>query len=289
MVSIALVLFGAISYTRLSVREYPDIDRPVVSVSTTLRGGNPQVMESAITDVLEDELSSVEGLRTMTSTSGEQVSTISLEFELTRDLEAAAQDVRDKVSRVRGRLPEQVLEPVVQKQDGDAFPFLWLALSAENYDLLQLTDLADREVRSRLQTIPGVARAQIFGERRYAMRIWVDAEALASRGLTVQDIQAAVRTRSVEIPAGRIESSRREFTVRSLGELKTPEEFEDLVVTNDGGRLVRLRDVARVELGPEVDRSVLRYDGTPAVAVGVIRQSRSNLIAASDGVQAALD
>ena len=132
MVSIALILFGAISYTRLAVREYPDIDRPVVSVTTTLRGANPQVMESAVTDVLEEELSSVEGLRTMTSSSGEQSSTISLEFTLDRDIEAAAQDVRDKVSRVRGRLPEQVLEPVVATQDGDAFPFLFLALSADN-------------------------------------------------------------------------------------------------------------------------------------------------------------
>ncbi|MEJ2540287.1 MAG: efflux RND transporter permease subunit [Gemmatimonadota bacterium] len=289
MVSVALVLFGAISYTRLSVREYPDIDRPVVSVTTTLRGANPQVMESAVTDVLEEELSSVEGLRTMTSSSGEQSSTISLEFTLDRDIEAAAQDVRDKVSRVRGRLPEQVLEPVVAKQDGDAFPFMFLALSAENYDLLQLTDIADRQVKSRLQTVPGVARAQIFGERRYSMRIWLDAEAMASRGITVQDVRSAVRTRSVEIPAGRIESSRREFTVRSLGELKTPEEFGEMTVANADGRLVRLRDIARVELGPESDRAILRYDGTPAVAVGVIRQSRSNLIEISDGVRGELD
>jgi multidrug efflux pump len=289
MVSIALILFGAISYTRLAVREYPDIDRPVVSVTTTLRGANPQVMESAVTDVLEEELSSVEGLRTMTSSSGEQSSTISLEFTLDRDIEAAAQDVRDKVSRVRGRLPEQVLEPVVAKQDGDAFPFLFLALSADNYDLLQLSDIADRQVKSRLQTVPGVARAQIFGERRYSMRIWIDAEAMASRGLTIQDVRTAVQTRSVEIPAGRIESSRREFTVRSLGELKTPEEFSDLTVANTDGRLVRLRDIARVELGPESNRSILRSNGTPAVAVGVIRQSRSNLIEISDGVRAELD
>ncbi len=288
MIATALVLFGSIAYQRLPLREYPDIDRPVVSVNTSLRGANPRVMESAVTDVLEEELSTVEGLRTLTSSSGEQSSSISLEFTLDRDIEASAQDVRDKVSRVRGRLPEEVLEPVVAKQDADAFPFLWLALSAENYDLLQLSDIADRDVKGRLQTVSGVGRAQIFGERRYSMRIWLDAEALASRELTVQDVRSAVRTRSVEIPAGRIESNRREFTVRSLGELKTPEEFGDLVVASEGSQLVRLKDVARVELGPENDRSILRYAGAPAVAVGVVRQSRSNLIAVSDAVQAEL-
>ncbi len=284
MLSLALVLFGGIAYLRLPLREYPDIDRPVVSVSTSLRGANPAVMESAVTDVLEEELSTVEGLRTITSTSGEQSSSISLEFNLDRDVEAAAQDVRDKVSRIRRRLPEEVEEPVVAKQDADAQPFMWLILSGDNYDLLQLSDIADREVKNRLQTIPGVGRAQIYGERRYSMRVWLDAEGLASRALTVQDVRAAIRSRSVEIPAGRIESLRREFSVRSLGELKTPEEYRELVVANQDGRLVRLKDVARVDLGPENDRSILRYNGGPAVAVGVIRQSKSNLIDVSDGV-----
>jgi multidrug efflux pump len=286
MLSLALVLFGGIAYLRLPLREYPDIDRPVVSVNTSLRGANPAVMESAVTDVLEEELSTVEGLRTITSTSGEQSSSISLEFNLDRDVEAAAQDVRDKVSRIRRRLPEEVEEPVVAKQDADAQPFMWLILSGENYDLLQLSDIADREVKNRLQTIPGVGRAQIYGERRYSMRVWLDAEALASRALTVQDVRAVIRSRSVEIPAGRIESLRREFSVRSLGELKTPEEYRELVVANQDGRLVRLKDVARVDLGPENDRSILRYNGGPAIAVGVVRQSKSNLIEVSDGVLA---
>ncbi|MBI4513043.1 MAG: efflux RND transporter permease subunit, partial [Gemmatimonadetes bacterium] len=286
--SAALVLFGFIGYTRLPVREFPDIDPPIVSVSTVLRGANPRVVESTVSDILEDELSTIPGLRTLTSTSEEQVSNITLEFTLERDLEAAAQDVRDKVSRVRGRLPQEIEEPVVSKQEADAFPFFWLALSGENYNLLQLTDIADREVKPGLQTLPGVGQAAIYGARRYSMRIWLSPSELAARGLTVQDVEAAIRAKSVEIPAGRIESRRREFTVRSLGELRTPEEFANLVVTSRDGQVVKLRDLARVELGPEDDRSMLRYKGVSAVAVGVIRQSKANMVDVSDEIQRAL-
>ena len=235
MVSLALVLFGAIGYTRLAVREFPDVDPPIVSVSTELPGANPQVVESAVTDILEEELSTVEGLRTLTSSSAEGFSNITLEFNLERPVEAAAQDVRDKVARIRGRLPEDVREPVVAKQEADAQPFFWLALSGANYDLLQLSDIGDRLVKARLQTLPGVGQARIFGERRFSMRVWLSAAELSARGLTVQDVQQAIRSRNVEVPAGRIESDRREFTVRSLGELKTPDEFSELVVSNDSG------------------------------------------------------
>ncbi|MBA3259477.1 MAG: efflux RND transporter permease subunit, partial [Gemmatimonadales bacterium] len=288
MVSLGLVLFGAIGYTQLAVREFPDVDPPIVSVTSVLPGANPQVVESAVTDILEEELSTVEGLRTLTSSSGEGVSNISLEFNLDRDIEAAAQDTRDKVARIRERLPEDVEEPVVAKEDADAQPFFWLALSGENYDLLQLSDLGDRLVKSRLQTLPGVGRAQIFGERRFSMRVWLDATQLAARGLTVQDVQQAIRTRNVEVPAGRIESARREFTVRSLGELKTAEEFSDLAVSNDDGILVKLKDLGRVELAPEDERSMLRFNGTPSVAIGVIRQSKSNILSVADAIKAEL-
>ena len=284
MVSLALVLFGVIGYTQLAVREFPDVDPPIVSVSTALVGANPQVIESAVTDILEEELSTVEGLRTLTSSSAEGFSNITLEFNLDRDVEAAAQDTRDKVARIRGRLPEDVEEPVVAKQDADAQPFFWLALSGENYDLLQLSDIADRLVKSRLQTLPGVGQAQIFGERRFSMRVWLSASELAARGITVQDVEAAIRSRNVEVPAGRIESERREFTVRSLGELKTPEEFGNLVVRSDGGVLIKLKDLARVELGPEDERSTLRFKGTSAVAIGVVRQSKSNIISVADAI-----
>ncbi len=288
MMSAALVLFGAIGYTRLSVREFPDVDPPIVSVTTTLRGANPRVMESAVTDILEEELSTVEGLRTLTSSSGEQVSNITLEFNLDRDVESAAQDVRDKVSRVRGRLPQEVIDPVVAKQDADANPFLWLALSGENYSLIQLSDIGDRIVKQRLQTIDGVGQAFIAGERRYSMRVWLSPRELSARGLTVQDVENAIRSRSVEIPAGRIESSNREFSVRSLGELKTPDEFGNLTVSTVGGQPVKLRDLARVELGAEDERSTLRFNGTSSVAVGIVRQSKANLIEVADAIRAEL-
>ncbi|HEY6783845.1 MAG TPA: efflux RND transporter permease subunit, partial [Gemmatimonadales bacterium] len=288
MLSGALVLFGVIGYSRLSVRELPDIDPPVISVSTTLPGANAQVVETAVTDVLEEELSTIQGLRTLTSSSAEENSQITLEFTLDRPVDVAAQDVRDKVSRVRGRLPVDVLEPVIAKQSADAQPFYWLALSSENFDLMQLSDIADRVVKARLQSLPGVGSAQIVGERRYSMRVWVEPEALSARGLTVQDVENAIVSRNVEIPAGRIESTQREFSVRSLGELKTPQEFGEMVVASQGDQLVKLKDVARVELGPEDDRSIFRYNGSPSVAIGVVRQSKANLIDVARNIREAL-
>src|SRR6266568_2745846 len=246
MLSAALVLFGAIGYNRLSVRELPDIDPPIISVSTVLPGANAQVVETA------------------------------------------AQDVRDKVSRVRGRLPVDVLEPVIAKQSADAQPFFWLALSSENYDLMQLSDIADRLVKARLQSLPGVGSAQIFGERRYSMRVWVQPQALSARGLTVQDVENSIVSRNVEIPAGRIESTRREFSVRSLGELKTPQEFGEMVVASQGSQLIKLKDVARVELGPEDNRSIFRWNGSPSVAIGVVRQSKANLLDVARNIREAL-
>src|SRR5467141_3409803 len=288
MLSAALVLFGFIGYTRLSVRELPDIDPPVISVTTVLPGANAQVVETAVTDVLEEELSTIQGIRTLSSSSAEQTSNITLEFTLDRPVDVAAQDVRDKVSRVRGRLPVDVLEPVIAKQSADAQPFFWLALSSDNYDLMQLSDVADRLVKARLQSLPGVGSAAIFGERRYSMRVWVKPQALSARGLTVQDIEAAIASRNVEIPAGRIESTRREFSVRSLGELKTPLEFGEMVVPNQGTQLVKLKDIAHVELGPEDDRSIFRYNGSPSVAIGVVRQSKANLLDVARNIRQAI-
>src|SRR6266542_1795827 len=288
MMSAALVLFGVIGYTRLSVRELPDIDPPIISVSTTLPGANAQVVETAVTDVLEEELSTIQGLRTLSSSSSEENSQITLEFNLDRPVDIASQDVRDKVSRVRGRLPEDVLEPVIAKQQADAQPFFWLALSSPNYDLMQLSDVADRLVKARLQSLAGVGSAGVYGERRFAMRVWVQPDQLSARGLTVQDVESAIDARNVEIPAGRIESTRREFSVRSLGELKTPREFGEMVVTSQGGQVVKLKDVANVELGPEDNRSIFRYNGNPAVAIGVVRQSKANLIEVAQRIREAI-
>jgi multidrug efflux pump len=288
MLSLALVLFGAIGYTQLSVREFPDVDPPIISVSTFLTGANPQVVESAVTDILEEELSTVQGIRTLTSSSAEEFSQITLEFNLERKVEDAAQDVRDKVSRVRGLLPDDVEEPIIAKQEADARPMMWLALSGANYDLLQLSDIADRIVKNRLQSAPGVGSIIIGGERRYSMRVWLSAPELAARGLTVQDVEDAIRSRNVEIPAGRIESNRREFTVRSLGELKSPEQFSELVVSSGAGQLVKLKDLGSVELGAEEERGALRYRGSPSVGVGIVRQSKANLLSVAHTVKEAL-
>src|SRR5213592_1150625 len=288
MFSAALVLFGVIGYTRLSVRELPDIDPPIISVSTTLPGANAQVVETAVTDVLEEELSTIQGLRTLSSSSAEENSQIILEFNLDRPVDVAAQDVRDKVSRVRGRLPVDVLEPVIAKQQADAQPFFWLALSSPNYDLMQLSDVADRLVKARLQSLAGGGSAGVYGESRFAMRVWVQPDQLSARSLTVQEVESAINARNVEIPAGRIESTRRELSVRSLGERKNPREFGELVVASQGAQLVKLKDIARVELGPENDRSVFRYNANPAVAIGVVRQSKANLLDVARRIRAEL-
>jgi multidrug efflux pump len=288
MVSLGFVLLGVIGYTRLPVREFPDADAPIVSVTVILPGASPQVVESSVTDVLEEELSSVEGVRTMTSSSQDQISTVTLEFTLERDIEAAAQDVRDRVSRVRGLLPEDVEEPVIAKEDADAFPIIFLSLTSKSYSLMELSDIADRQIKPRLQTIAGVSGAPIFGERRFAMRVWLSPRELAARGLTAEDVESAIRTRSVEIPAGRIESDRREFSVRYLAEMRTPEEFAALTVARGAGGLVKLGDVARVEPGPEDERSVTRYEGSDAIFIGVLRQSKSNVIEVAKAVHAEL-
>ena len=246
MVSLGLVLVGVIGYTRLPVREFPDADSPVVTVTTILPGAGPQVVESSVTDILEEELSSVEGLRTMSSSSADQISTITLEFLLDRPIEAAAQDVRDKVARIRGFLPEDIEEPVIAKEDADAFPIIFMTLTSDSYSLIELSDMGDRLIKPRLQTIPGVSGAPIFGERRFSMRVWLSPRELNARGLTAQDVASAIQTRSVEIPAGRIESERREFSVRYLGEMKTVDEFNELTVSSTENQLVKLRDVARV-------------------------------------------
>ena len=285
VMSLVIVLLGVIAFTRLSVREYPKIDTPVVSVRTVYTGASPQVIESQVTQPLEDSLSGIEGVRTIKSISREEVSTITIEFVAERDPDTAANDVRDRVARVRGRLPDAVDEPIVQKIEADAQAILWLAFSSERHTQLFITDYADRYVADTLKSLPGVASVIVGGERKYAMRLWVDRDRLAGFGLTPLDVENALRRENVEIPSGRIESSNREFTVLTETDLRTVEQFDNLIITEARGYPVRLRDVGRSELGAQDERNRLRVNGNPAVGLGIVKQSTANTLAVAQAVK----
>lgn len=288
VMSLVIVLLGAIAFSRLSVREYPMIDTPVVSVRTIYRGASAEIMESQVSQPLEDELSGIEGIDVMKSVSREEVSEITVEFRLTRDPDDAAADVRDRVARARNNLPQDVDEPVISKVEADADPIMWLAFYSDRHSPLEVSDFADRVVRDRLQTIPGVATVLIGGERRYAMRIWLDRERLAGYGLTPLDVENALRRENIEVPSGRIESAQREFTVLSETDLRTPAQFDQMIIREVNGYPVRLKDVGHAALGAEDERSGIRVDGSPAVGLGVVKQSTANLLDVARDIKAML-
>ncbi len=288
VMSLAILLLGVIAVTRLPVREYPDIDPPIVSVSTFYRGASPSVVETEITEVLEEAFSTLESVKSMTSSSREQGSNITVEFELSRDVNEAANDVRDRVSRVRGRLPREAEDPVVQRVDVNAQPIVWLALLSEQHSTLQLSELADRVLKDRLQRLPGVGSVFIGGERRYAMRVWLDPLRLTARGLTAADVERAIQRENAEIPAGRVEGTLREFAVRTRGDLVDPGEFGAIIVARAGDDVVRLRDVADVEVGAEDDRSVTRFNGVPSIGLGIVKQGKASTLQVADAVRGAL-
>src|SRR5262245_3877555 len=217
MMNLALILFGVIALTRLPVRELPDIDPPIVSVTTVYPGANASVVETEVTERLEEELNNIEGIRTLSSQSREQVSSITIEFDLSRDIDQSAQDVRDRVSRVRGKLPETIEEPIVAKQDADAQPIIWIGMNSEVLTPLEMSQLAERQIKTRLQTVRGVSGVVIGGEQRYAMRLWLDAEKMAAHQLTVLDVERARKQRSVDLPRGRVENLQREMTIQTRG------------------------------------------------------------------------
>jgi multidrug efflux pump len=285
VMSLMLILIGIISYQRLSVREYPNIDAPVVSVRTVYTGASAEIIESQVTRPLEDSLAGIEGIKTIKSVSREEVSQITVEFILSRDPDNAASDVRDRVSRVRGRLPDDVDEPVIAKVEADAQAILWLAFSSDRHNALEITDYADRVVQDRLQTLPGVASVIIGGERRYAMRIWLDRDRLAAYQLTPQDVEDALRKQNLEIPSGRIESKNREFTVLTQTDLQTPEQFNRLIVREVNGYPIRLSDVGRAEINAADERNAVRVNGNPAVGLGVVKQSTANTLAVAQAVK----
>ena len=288
VLSLVIMLLGIVSYTRLPVREYPKIDEPVVTVGTTYRGASAEIIESQVTKPLEDSLAGIEGVEVITSISRAENSQISVRFKLERAPDSAASDVRDRVSRVRNKLPDAVDEPVIAKVEADANPVIWIAFSSDKHSALEVTDVATRIVKPRLQTLPGAADVRVFGDRKFAMRIWLDKQRLAAYQLTPADVEDALRKQNVEVPAGRIESREREFSVVANTDLKTPEEFGAAVVKTVNGYPVRISDLGRVEIGAAEERSSVRFKGRSAVALGVIKQATANPLELSKALRADL-
>lgn len=288
VMSLVIALVGYISYTRMPVREYPNIDPPVVSVRTVYKGATAQVMESAITQPLEDSLSGIEGIKTIKSQSREEVSQITVTFVAGRDADGAANDVRDRVSRIRRNLPAASDNSVVSKIEADAQPIVWLSVVSDTLSPMEMTDFADRYLTDPLKALPGVASVIIGGERKYAMRVWLDRERLAAQGLTSQDIEEALIRQNLDSPGGRIESTQREFTVQAGTDLKSPEEFNNMIIREVNGYPIRLRDVGYAAPGPYENRKIVRINGTNGIALGIVKQSTANTLEVARSVKALL-
>ncbi|MCB1837578.1 MAG: efflux RND transporter permease subunit, partial [Alcanivoracaceae bacterium] len=285
VISLLILVFGLSGLLELPVREYPDIDPPQVSVSVDYVGAAPEVIDTQIIQVIEGAISGVEGVRRLESRSRLGSARTNIEFDLDRDVDVAANDVRDAVSRVLVSLPEEADPPVIAKADSDARPIIWVTLTSTSLDPAQLTDYAERNLVDRFSVLDGVADIFIGGERRYAMRIWLDRKRMAARSVTVTDIEAALRANNIELPGGKVESDSRDFTVRADNRLSTPQEFRELVIRRDRNHLIRLGEVADVEQGVETDDTILRANGEVAIGLGVIRQSKANTVAVSNAVR----
>ncbi len=286
VLALLLIVFGMASFDRLPLREYPDIDPPVVSIDTSYPGASASVVETRITQVIEDRIAGVEGVRFIDSSSSDGRSSISVEFRIDRDIDAAANDLRDRVQGVLDNLPPEADPPEIEKADSNDDVILWLNLASETMTTPELSDYAERYLVDRFSALDGVARVRVGGSRNYAMRIWIDRRALAARGLTVPDIESALRSENIEAPAGSLESSARVFSVRIDRPFQTPDDFADLVIAEgDDGYLVRLADVARVERGTVEDRNMFRGNGIPMVGLGIVKQSTANTVDVAAGAR----
>ncbi len=282
VMSLTIVLFGFIGYSYLGIREYPSIDPPVISVYTSYAGANADIIESQITEPLEEQINGIEGIRSITSVSRDGSSSITVEFDVDKDLENAANDVRDRVSRATRRLPRDVDPPTVAKADADAVPIVYLSVRSDEKSLLELSDLALNVFKERLQTIPGVSEVSIWGERRYSMRLWMDPVKLAALGLTALDVRNSLTRENIELPSGSIEGKTTELTVRTKSRLSTVEEFNNMIIKEEKGVVVRFRDIGNAELYPEYDRAMLRSDGVPMIGVVLLPQPGANFIEIAD-------
>ena len=290
VLSLLLVILGLAALVNLPVRQYPDIDPPVVDIETSYRGASAEVIETKITQVIEDRIAGLEGIEKLTSSSRDELSSIRVEFGLERNVDSAANDIRDRVARLASQLPEEADPPEIAKIDSNTRAVMYLNLTSDRMSGLEITDYADRFLTDRFSTVPGVARVRISGERRYAMRIWLHRETLAAHGLTVTDVEDALLAENVELPAGRLESEQREFTLRTDTGYATPDDFRRLVVGRGAdGQLVRLAQVADVRLGAENERNVARANGIPAVSLAIEQLSQANTVDVSRGVRAEME
>jgi multidrug efflux pump len=289
VMSLVIILFGVIGFSFLGVREFPSVDPPVVTVSTSYIGANADVIESQITEPLEDAINGVPGIRTLTSVSREGRSSITVEFELGVNIEAAANDVRDKVSGALNRLPQDVDPPVVEKADADSSPIIFLTVRSNKRNLLEISRIAEVMFKERIQTIPGVSAVQIWGQQRYSMRLWMDPIKLASLKLAPSDVLQALNRENVELPSGRVEGQNTELTVRTMGRLTNEEDFNNLIIKEDGDNVVRLSDIGYAKLGAENERTILRRDGIPGCALAIVAQPGANNIDIADRLYKKLD
>ena len=284
VLTLIIVIFGVIGYTSLGVREYPSVDNPIISVTCSYPGANADVIENQITEPLEQNINGIPGIRSLSSVSSQGSSRITVEFELSVDLETAANDVRDKVSRAQRFLPRDCDPPTVSKADADAQPILMLAVQSDKRSLLEISEIADLTIKEQLQTISDVSAVQIWGEKRYSMRIWLDPAKMAGYGITPVDVKTALDRENVELPSGSIEGNTTELTIRTMGLMHTAQEFNDLVVRESDDRIIRLSDIGRAELGPQDTRSYMKMNGVPMVGVVVIPQPGANHIEIADAV-----
>ncbi len=280
--SLLIVIFGLVSYSYLGIREYPAMDPPIVTVTTNYSGANAEIIQAQITEPLEDAINGIEGIRVLSSISNDQTSLITVEFNLGNDMEAAANDVRDRVSKTISQLPKDVDPPIVEKLSANTNAIIFMVIRSYQHNIMEVNALMENVIKERLQTIPGVGDIKIFGEKKYSMRLWLDPYKMASCGITTLDIQKAIARENIELPSGRVEGNMTELTIRTLGLMQSPEQYNNMIIRQEGGNIIRLSDIGTAELYPQNDRSTVMMDLLPVLIIGVVPQNNANNVAIAD-------